>query len=243
MKRIIAAFLALIYTAALSVSVFAHGGRTDSAGGHKDNQNVSGLGPYHYHCGGHPPHLHNNGVCPYRSGSGSSSSSSFSGWDSDDDYVDWHDTFYYDGDDNYDGDFDGYDWEEDDEYQAIEVSRIEIMAPESITINVGETYDLDMTVFPQNASDKSAFWNIEDSSVVSISQSGTLKGLKNGTTSVKAISSNGHYDEIIVKVKGWQSSASSARVGERIARWSLFGILVTVLAICFYPRTGKGDNK
>ncbi|GAA0077630.1 YHYH domain-containing protein [Clostridium sp. CTA-5] len=46
---------------------YAHSGRTDSNGGHKDNKNVSGLGSYHYHCGGHPAHLHTNGVCPYNS--------------------------------------------------------------------------------------------------------------------------------------------------------------------------------
>lgn len=43
----------------------AHSGRTDSAGGHHDYKNASGLGSYHYHCGGHPAHLHPNGVCPY----------------------------------------------------------------------------------------------------------------------------------------------------------------------------------
>lgn len=43
----------------------AHSGRTDSSGGHRDNQNKSGLGSYHYHCGGHSAHLHPNGVCPY----------------------------------------------------------------------------------------------------------------------------------------------------------------------------------
>lgn len=43
----------------------AHSGRTDSYGGHHDYRNVSGLGSYHYHCGGYPPHLHKNGVCPY----------------------------------------------------------------------------------------------------------------------------------------------------------------------------------
>lgn len=41
-----------------------HGGRTDGAGGHKDNKNASGLGSYHYHHG-QGPHLHPNGVCPY----------------------------------------------------------------------------------------------------------------------------------------------------------------------------------
>ena len=58
-----------------SSTTFAHSGRTDSNGGHRDNRNVSGLGYYHYHCGGNPAHLHPNGVCPYRSGSSSSSNS------------------------------------------------------------------------------------------------------------------------------------------------------------------------
>lgn len=59
----------------------AHSGRTDAQGGHHDYKNASGLGSYHYHCGGHPAHLHPNGVCPYSgsaSGSGSSSGSSSS---------------------------------------------------------------------------------------------------------------------------------------------------------------------
>lgn len=52
-------------TSFITSSVEAHSGRTDSSGGHKDNKNKSGLGSYHYHCGGNPPHLHKNGVCPY----------------------------------------------------------------------------------------------------------------------------------------------------------------------------------
>lgn len=60
----------------------AHSGRTDSSGGHKDNKNVSGLGSYHYHCGGNPAHLHDGGVCPYAANTvtsnGTSSSSTTS---------------------------------------------------------------------------------------------------------------------------------------------------------------------
>lgn len=41
-----------------SIVAEAHSGRTDANGGHKDNKNKSGLGSYHYHCGGHPAHLH-----------------------------------------------------------------------------------------------------------------------------------------------------------------------------------------
>lgn len=54
----------------------AHSGRTDSSGGHRDNKNKSGLGSYHYHCGGHPAHLHTKGVCPYSSSTSNSNSSS-----------------------------------------------------------------------------------------------------------------------------------------------------------------------
>lgn len=61
-KRILSFVMAT--TLLFSVN-FAHSGRTDSSGGHRDNNNVSGLGYYHYHCGGNPPHLHTNGYCPY----------------------------------------------------------------------------------------------------------------------------------------------------------------------------------
>lgn len=60
--------LATLFIMILTISVSAHSGRTDSSGGHRDNNNVSGLGYYHYHCGGYPAHLHSGGVCPYSSG-------------------------------------------------------------------------------------------------------------------------------------------------------------------------------
>ena len=60
----------------IPLSSFAHSGRTDSRGGHKDNKNKSGLGPYHYHCGGYPPHLHEGGVCPYKDGGTTTSAKS-----------------------------------------------------------------------------------------------------------------------------------------------------------------------
>lgn len=73
-SRIICIIIAAVMIAAAPVC--GHSGRTDSSGGHRDNRNASGLGYYHYHCGGYPPHLHNNGVCPYRSGSSGSSAAS-----------------------------------------------------------------------------------------------------------------------------------------------------------------------
>lgn len=66
-KNLIAKKLLLVLFTLVIISsgvAFAHSGRTDGAGGHKDNKNVSGLGSYHYHHG-YGPHLHPNGVCPY----------------------------------------------------------------------------------------------------------------------------------------------------------------------------------
>lgn len=68
MKKLTVYFMiAMLAFSTASGSVYAHSGRTDSSGGHKDNKNASGLGAYHYHCGGYPPHLHEKGVCPYTS--------------------------------------------------------------------------------------------------------------------------------------------------------------------------------
>ncbi len=58
-----------------TIEAQAHQGKTDSHGGHKDNKNKSGLGSYHYHCGGYPAHLHENGTCPYATGSAAGSGS------------------------------------------------------------------------------------------------------------------------------------------------------------------------
>lgn len=86
MKKLKSFFLAFIMVIVINLVPFcnvisdsniivaeAHSGRTDSSGGHKDNKNKSGLGSYHYHCGGYPAHLHNNGVCPYKSSNNQSS--------------------------------------------------------------------------------------------------------------------------------------------------------------------------
>lgn len=74
-KRIFLFFTTSFIIITLSLSAFAHSGKTDGSGGHRDNKNKSGLGSYHYHCGGYPPHLHSGGVCPYKGGGSTSSSS------------------------------------------------------------------------------------------------------------------------------------------------------------------------
>lgn len=64
-KKTIRILLIILTILSIRANVYAHSGKTDSNGGHKDNQNKSGLGSYHYHCGEHPAHLHTNVICPY----------------------------------------------------------------------------------------------------------------------------------------------------------------------------------
>ena len=66
MKKITALIIATIIAVMSVMTVSALSGRTDRFGGHRDNRNVSGLGYYHYHCNGNPPHLHHAGYCPFR---------------------------------------------------------------------------------------------------------------------------------------------------------------------------------
>ena len=65
-KKLIALIGVVIIITGLAMPASAHPGRTDGSGGHRDNKNASGLGSYHYHCGGYPAHLHISGYCPYR---------------------------------------------------------------------------------------------------------------------------------------------------------------------------------
>ena len=58
--RLLSLLLILIFS--LAGTALAHPGKTDSKGGHHDNKNKSGLGSYHYHCGGRPAHLHESGM-------------------------------------------------------------------------------------------------------------------------------------------------------------------------------------
>ena len=76
--KIVSILLIALSVTSIGINSYAHSGRTDSSGGHKDNKNKSGLGSYHYHCGGNPAHLHTNGVCPYSSSSSLSKSSTSS---------------------------------------------------------------------------------------------------------------------------------------------------------------------
>lgn len=158
----------------VGTNVFGHSGRTDSSGGHKDNKNKSGLGSYHYHCGGHPAHLHTNGVCPYSSSS-SSNKNSTSGSSSSNTNT---------------------------RTVPSTIAVTEIQINEKIeNLEVGKGKILTATITPTNATDKSIIWKSSDENIATVSSTGEIVAKKPGTVDITAISSNGKTSTIKINIK------------------------------------------
>ena len=173
--KILSILLITLSIILIGINAYAHSGRTDSRGGHKDNKNKSGLGSYHYHCGGYPAHLHTNGVCPYSSSPSSSerSTSSFS-------------TSIM----------------EETSTVPTTIVATDIRINENITsMKEGESKKLIATIIPENVTDKNITWKSSDESIAIISSSGEIIAQKAGTVEITATTSNGKINTIKVNIK------------------------------------------
>ena len=156
----------------MGISVSAHSGKTDANGGHRDNQNKSGLGSYHYHCGGHPAHLHNNGICPYASSTATQKSTKTTTTAT------------------------------SQETKPVNIDATEIKIKEDINnIKIGESKKLEANIEPNNATDKTITWKTSDESIATISNTGEITGKKEGTAEITASSSNGKTSTIKINVE------------------------------------------
>ena len=183
-KKIISILLIILSIISIGVNVYAHSGRTDSSGGHKDNNNKSGLGSYHYHCGGHPAHLHTNGICPYSSSSSASRSSTSSSSSSSTKTTSTVPT-------------------------AIAV--IDIKINENVTnMEEGENKKLTTTITPDNATDKNITWKSSDESIATVSTTGEVTAKKYGTVDITATSTNGKTSTIKINIKESPKTENSA---------------------------------
>lgn len=92
------------------------------------------------------------------------------------------------------------------QHQAVKVSSVNV-SENNIKIEKGQTETLNAVVAPENAENKKLLWSSTNTDVVSItpsddSQSATIKGLKNGTSTIRvaAIDGSGVSQELIVQV-------------------------------------------
>lgn len=186
-KKIISIILIILSVIFIGANTYAHSGRTDSNGGHKDNKNKSGLGSYHYHCGGHPAHLHTNGVCPYSSSTSSNKSSSSSNKGSQKKSTTTTKT--------------------QTTTVPANVAVTGIQINENIkSLEVGESKLLTATITPSNATDKNITWKSSNESVATISSSGEVVAKKVGTVDITATSSNGKTSTVKINVKDVKKS-------------------------------------
>ena len=66
------------------------------------------------------------------------------------------------------------------------------ISPAELMLNVGETYTLSATVFPENAADKSVIWTSSDCTIAEVNENtGCVTGKSVGTTTICAIAQDG----------------------------------------------------
>lgn len=177
--KIISILLIILSIILICSNAYAHSGRTDSSGGHKDNKNKSGLGSYHYHCGGHPAHLHTNGVCPYSSSKKSTSNSSSNTKTT----TKTNST-------------------ETTPKTPTTIYATEIKINENIgTIEEGESKVLTATISPNNVTDKNITWKSSDENVATVNSKGEIIAKKSGIVEIIASTSNGKTNTVAITVK------------------------------------------
>ncbi len=192
-KKIATVILIILSTIVISFTVDAHSGRTDANGGHRDNKNKSGLGSYHYHCGGHPAHLHTNGVCPYSSGSSSKSKSTSTSSSS-------KSATPTSSSVNKGNTSNSSTKTTNEKPSNVEVTEIQIN--ENIEeLEVGTNKTLTVTITPNNATNKNVTWKSSDENIATVGATGEIVTKKSGVVTITATSSNGKTSEKKLNVK------------------------------------------
>ena len=83
--------------------------------------------------------------------------------------------------------------------KTVEVSRVSL-SPSSGTLKVGETATLSATVSPSNATDKFLDWSSSNTSVATVSSSGQVTAVGEGSARITATASNGRSASATIRV-------------------------------------------
>ena len=96
--------------------------------------------------------------------------------------------------------------------KTVEVSRVSL-SPSSGTLKVGETATLSATVSPSNATDKFLDWSSSNTSVATVSSSGQVTAVGEGSARITATASNGRSASATIRVQKAADSGSSSSSG------------------------------
>ncbi len=96
----------------------------------------------------------------------------------------------------------------------IEVTNLNLTSSSSVSLKVGETSQISYTVLPDNATDKSVSFQSVDASIASVSTTGLITAVANGTTTIKVITNNGmKTQEVSVTITGGTGGDSGGSGG------------------------------
>ena len=204
-RKLLSIVLMMLMVVSIGLNTYAHSGRTDSSGGHKDNQNKSGLGSYHYHCGGHPAHLHPNGVCPYTTtgakqttSSNSSSNTKIETKSNTSTKTETKSNTSTKTNTN-----------SNTKTNVKEVTKkdttivaTEINIEQNLqTMEVGESQTLTASITPENTTNKTITWKSSSEDIASINANGEVVAKKSGVVDITATTANGKSSTVSVTVK------------------------------------------
>lgn len=206
--KIVSILLIILSIALIGTCANAHSGRTDANGGHRDNKNKSGLGSYHYHCGGYPAHLHSNGVCPYASSSSSSKESTSSNSSSRKKSTSSGSSSSKGSTSSNSSSSKGNTSTSSSSSNSNTANKPATVDITGIRINedindieVGESRNLTATITPSNATNKNITWKSSDESIAMVTSEGEVITKRPGTVEITATCSNGKTSTIEISVK------------------------------------------
>ncbi len=79
--------------------------------------------------------------------------------------------------------------------EKIDVENLEL-SEYDIELATGDSFKLNASIYPSNASIKDVIWSSSDETVATIDEEGNIKGRKNGVAYVKAVTVDGGYEAI-----------------------------------------------
>lgn len=122
---------------------------------------------------------------------------------------------------------------EDAPVQTVDVTSITINDGIQLNLSVGAERKLSYTVNPEDATDKSVSFTSSDASIVSVSNDGTIKALKEGSVVVTIKSSNNIQAQIAIIVANGSDDTPKKGCGSIIGSLPLISISIASLAVLF----------
>jgi len=97
-----------------------------------------------------------------------------------------------------------------DDIEVVDVTNVEI-TPETASVNVEETIELDVVFLPETATNHNGTWSSSDDSIATVDLNGTVTGVEPGTVTITFTSYNDITDtsEITVLPEALQASAGT----------------------------------